>query len=111
MLLTIVGITGLIFKRRLNQAHRPRQAQEDFSRRLIDSQEQERKRIAAELHDGLGQNLLVIKNRVLLGLNPPADYSQALEQLGQISTTAADAISEVRQIAHNLRPYRLTGWG
>src|ERR1035438_4835660 len=34
-----------------------RVAQETFSRRLIESQEAERKRIAAELHDSLGQNL------------------------------------------------------
>jgi ligand-binding sensor domain-containing protein len=60
-LLSIAGVIGLAFKRRLDQAHRARQAQEAFSRRLIDSQEQERKRIAAELHDGLGQSLVIIK--------------------------------------------------
>ena len=34
----------------------------DFSRLLIDSQETERKRIGAELHDSLGQSLVIIRN-------------------------------------------------
>ena len=52
-------------------SHRPdaaaQSAQQAFSRQLIESQERERQRIAAELHDSLGQNLLVVKNRALLG--------------------------------------------
>src|ERR1700720_867789 len=41
-------------------------AQQAFARQLIASQEAERKRIAAELHDGLGQHLVVIRNLALL---------------------------------------------
>ena len=36
-----------------------------FSRELINMQEAERKRIASELHDSLGQKLVLIKNRIL----------------------------------------------
>jgi signal transduction histidine kinase/ligand-binding sensor domain-containing protein len=110
-LLAIAGSIGLVFKRRLDQAHRARRTQEEFSRRLIDSQEQERKRIAAELHDSLGQNLLVIKNYALMGLNAANGEHPTREHLNEISDSASLAIEEVRQIAHNLRPYQLERLG
>jgi signal transduction histidine kinase/ligand-binding sensor domain-containing protein len=110
-LLALIGGIGLIFKRRLDQANRARLAQEEFSRRLIDSQEQERKRIAAELHDSLGQNLLVIKNYALMGLNTANGGNPLREHLDEISEAASQSIAEVRQISHNLRPYQLERLG
>ena len=47
-------------------------AQQAFSRQLMASQENERKRIAAELHDSLGQRLVIIKNLALILLNGSA---------------------------------------
>ena len=110
-LLAIAGVIGLVFKQRLDQAHRARQAQEDFSRRLINSQEQERKRIAAELHDGLGQNLLIIKNHALLGLAERADPAATEENLTTISEMTSQVLDEARQIAYNLRPYQIDRFG
>jgi signal transduction histidine kinase len=91
----------------VQKASRARAAQETFSRRLIESQEGERKRIAAELHDSLGQNLLIIKNWAALGLSRITQDNPAKGQLDEISTAAAQAIDEVRAIAYNLRPYQL----
>jgi signal transduction histidine kinase/ligand-binding sensor domain-containing protein len=110
-LLASAGSIGLIFKQRLDRAHRARQAQEDFSRRLIESQEQERKRIAAELHDSLGQNLLIIKNRALLGALSETADAAAKEEFAEISASAGQAIEETRHIAYNLRPYNLERLG
>lgn len=110
-LLAIAGSIGLIFKRRLDQAHRARRAQEAFSRQLIESQEAERKRIAAELHDSLGQNLLVIKNYALMALNTGNGENPMREHVAEISDAATLSIEEVRQIAHNLRPYQLERLG
>lgn len=69
-----LGLTGLItfaVLYRDNQQKRRQAAQQAlqqaFARQLIESQEAERKRIAAELHDSLGQNLLIVKNRAQLG--------------------------------------------
>ena len=108
---TMFGSIGLIFKWRLGRANAARRAQEEFSRRLIDSQEAERKRIAAELHDSLGQNLLVIKNYALMGLSTATTDNPMREHLNEISDAAAMSIEEVRQIAHNLRPYQLERLG
>ena len=50
----------------VGQLERARAAQQAFSKQVIDSQENERKLIPAELHDNLGQRLVVIKNWLLL---------------------------------------------
>lgn len=68
MLLATAGACFGIYPARVARLERRRAEQESFSRRLIDSQEHDRERIAAELHDGLGQNLIVIKNRAALAL-------------------------------------------
>jgi signal transduction histidine kinase/ligand-binding sensor domain-containing protein len=101
----------LVFRQRVAQLEKRNALQTAFSRQLIESQENERMRIASELHDGLGQNLLVIKNRALLGLTVPGDEKAAMNQLGEISTMASQAIKEVRTIARNLRPYQLDRLG
>ncbi|MBX2952145.1 MAG: hypothetical protein KF870_06545 [Leadbetterella sp.] len=75
-----------------------------FSRELISMQEAERKRIASELHDGLGQKLILIKNKILRAEQPGASTHLSGEALSQ---NVADAIQEVRDISYALRPYQL----
>jgi signal transduction histidine kinase/ligand-binding sensor domain-containing protein len=107
----VAGLVAFGFERRVTHLKRERAAQEAFSRQLIGSQEAERKRIAAELHDSIGQSLSIIKNRAALSLSQPADHERALEQLDEISDAAAHAIEEVREIAYNLRPLQLDQLG
>ena len=101
----------LIYRRRLNEINRRRLAQEDFSRRLINAHETERRRVAAELHDSIGQSLAMIKNSAVFGSQTASDLTEAKEQLAEISTQSAQAISEVREIAYNLRPFMLDRLG
>lgn len=82
-----------------------------FSRQLIESQEAERKRIAAELHDGLGQNLVVIKNRAMLAIKKGDDKERVTKELDNISESATQALEEVREITNNLRPRLLDRLG
>jgi PAS domain S-box-containing protein len=84
---------------------------EEFARQLLAAQEQERKRLAGELHDSLGQNLLLVKNRAQLGLSVPGVSAELKQQLEGIREVAAQAITEVRQISHDLRPYQLDQLG
>ncbi len=112
--LVALGVGGLIFavfRLRVAQLRRAHAAQEEFSRQLLDSQERERQRIAAELHDSLGQSLLIIKNRAMLGLGSIDDKEETQEQLEEISSSASHAIEEARAIAYNLRPYQLDRFG
>jgi signal transduction histidine kinase len=55
------GLTAaMVIRARIQKLERARAAQEAFSRQLIASQEQERKRIASVLDDRLGEHLVII---------------------------------------------------
>ena len=85
-----------------------------FSQQLIASQENERKRIAAELHDSLGQRLVVIKNLALFFLRSQEDTAISngrLQLIEEISEEAALAADESREISYNLRPFQLDRLG
>ena len=90
---------------------REQEAREEFTQQLIASQEAERTRIAGELHDSLGQNLLLIKNRAHLALADRTVAADSRTQLEGISDLVAQAIAEVRQISHDLHPYQLDHLG
>lgn len=77
----------------------------NFSRDLINMQEQERKRIASELHDSVGQKLILIKNKVLrFTKSGSSGFQQNPEALAE---SVADAIQEIRSISYGLRPYQI----
>lgn len=107
MVLIFSGIIIAFVRRRISKLTKERIAQQTFSRQLIASQEQERKRIAAELHDSLGQRLVVIKNLALMFLNAKNGNTVSNESIENISAEASHAIGEVKEISYNLRPYQL----
>ncbi len=101
----------VVLRQRFVKLRKAKHLQEEFSRRLIDSQEQERKRIAAELHDSLGQNLLIIKNKAIFGLEAAPDVEAMKDLLTDISDLSSRGVMEVRDISHNLHPYMLERLG
>jgi signal transduction histidine kinase/ligand-binding sensor domain-containing protein len=103
---TVAGLAFVFYRRRVLQLRREKAAQVNFSRSLIASQETERKRIAAELHDSLGQSLVVIKNLAVMLLYP-SDQETMRQQAQEISTETSRAIGEVKEISYNLRPFHL----
>lgn len=114
LILTVLAVSFLIFglvRLRILQLKRRNAAQEEFSRRLINAHEAERNRIAAELHDSIGQSLAMIKNSAIFAVHSVKDLENAKEQFEEITTESANAISEVREIAYNLRPYLLDRLG
>ncbi len=86
---------------------REAQARAEYTLQLIAAQEAERTRIARELHDSLGQNLLLIKNRAELQMAVEKLPADLREELQNISGIASQAIAEVRQISYDLHPPQL----
>ena len=98
-------------ERRAEASQREQTARAKYTRQLIASQEAERTRIAAELHDGLGQNLLLIKNRAQLALGKEKPAADLREQMEGINGLVSQAIAEVRQISRDLHPPQLDHLG
>jgi signal transduction histidine kinase/ligand-binding sensor domain-containing protein len=99
---------------RVRQLKRAQAAQHAFSQQLIASQESERRRISGELHDSLGQRLIIIKNHALFLLRPKTDVQTEEERrqsLEEIDSEASLAIDETRTISYNLRPFQLDRLG
>lgn len=109
--LAVALLIRLIYNYRLQQLEKINEVRAAYTRQLIEYQEMERQRVAVELHDSIGQSLIVIRNRALMGLNAPDKHDRLVAQLEEISESAADSIREVRQIAHNLHPYQLEHLG
>ncbi|MGJ8653910.1 MAG: ATP-binding protein [Opitutaceae bacterium] len=110
-LLLLLTLLWSLYRIKIHRLRKRSLRQESFARQLIDSQEDERKRIAAELHDSLGQDLLLIKNSTELAIRKLDTDSPATERLADISEIATHAIKEARAITTNLRPVELDRLG
>lgn len=77
-----------------------------LSRRLLSAQEDERRRIAHELHDKLGQSLAAVKLHIG-ALRESLPDEQREEVLGIVD----QAITETRTLAYSLRPPLLEDFG
>jgi two-component system, sensor histidine kinase LadS len=95
--------------------HRPNQAaeldQQAVSHRLIASAERDRKWLAMEMHDGLGQYLLRMKNLASIGAKQQDACPSIVRKFDEISMLASKAIDEVRNISTGLRPEELDRFG
>ncbi|MEQ9036060.1 two-component regulator propeller domain-containing protein [Gracilimonas sp.] len=109
--LLVAGAGGLVYYLRIEQLKRQNARQKRFTEQLIESEEQERKRIASELHDSLGQQILVIKNRAELARKFVEQPAELDEQLNEIMQSALISIADVRSISHGLRPVHLEKFG
>ena len=67
---------------------------------IAQAEEGEKKKIARELHDGIGQQLVLL-NLLLQNLTPVASDEGALEQIKQL---LQGSIQELREMAYNLLP-------
>ncbi|MEZ4685968.1 MAG: sensor histidine kinase [Bacteroidia bacterium] len=72
-----------------------------FAEALIFAQEEERKRIARDLHDGVGQSLLLIKKQLTATHNVTQENQQLI----------SDTLEEVRSISRDLHPFQLEKFG
>lgn len=85
--------SGEVYRRRLR----------DIAARALNATEEERKRIARELHDGTAQTLAALRVRLRVARSAEdAETQSAL--LERISADLGEATEEIRRIAQGLRP-------
>lgn len=78
---------------------------QDFSGRLLRMQDDERRRIARELHDGVGQLLVAIKmNNVIIEDQMGSLDARAAKALSENSSMVEEIMRSVRTMSHLLHP-------
>lgn len=84
-----------------------------LSAQILAAQENERKRVARELHDGIGQSLTAIKfwveNNLKISKKKPGTLKK--KGLKPVVPMIQDAIDEIRKISMDLRPSTLDDLG
>ncbi|GAA4458346.1 hypothetical protein GCM10023189_30440 [Nibrella saemangeumensis] len=98
---------------RLTQEKHQLQRAEDLVRSaaLLEGQEEERKRFARELHDGIGQMLTGLKLHAgKIKRSPFADEKQQV-RFEELCDLIQDTIQATRQVSHNLMPSVLSDFG
>lgn len=95
--------------RLFEQVRAGRERQRNLAKSLVDIQEAERRHIARELHDHLGQSLTGLQ--FLLETTKIHTNDEPKEQIGEIQKLVGDIIGQVREMSLNLRPSMLDDMG
>ncbi|GEQ84736.1 hypothetical protein ULMS_02440 [Patiriisocius marinistellae] len=102
VILLLIGIFGVFWlARSRNYARNKQKLQEEFTKDVLKTQEKERARIAGELHDSVGQKLLILKNSLVQKDNGD---KKEIDLVG-------DTIKEVREMSHGLHPFQFEKLG
>lgn len=90
-----------------------RQELQRLSDELLNVQENERRRIAADLHDGIGQTLSLLKITARAAIEHLESNSvvEALQDLAGLDARIQDVLTELRRVCLDLRPPMLDDLG
>jgi PAS domain S-box-containing protein len=101
----VVGTVVAFFditQRKLTEA-----ALASVSGKLIEAQEQERSRIARELHDDIGQRLAVLAIELSLLQHRPPDPSELSSAIAKLRKQTSEIATDVQSLSHELHSSKL----
>ncbi len=102
---------GMAFNEMVEQIRKYRAGLRQYVADITQTQEEERKRIARELHDDTVQSLIAIGQRIELVKGSLDDPIEARTRLSELRTMVTGAIASVRQFSRDLRPLTLEDLG
>ncbi|MDX1523958.1 MAG: histidine kinase, partial [Anaerolineae bacterium] len=103
---------GTAFNEMVQQIRRYQAGIRQYVADVTQSQEEERKRVARELHDDTVQSLIAISQRLELLRNTlDDDPEEVKERLTEVKAMVTGAIANVRQFSRDLRPLALEDLG
>ncbi len=102
---------GMAFNEMVDQIRRYRAGVRQYVADITRTEEEERKRIARELHDDTVQSLIAIGQRIELVKGTLDDPAEAKTRLSELRTMVTGTIASVRQFSRDLRPLTLEDLG
>ena len=114
LIILAVGFAYYRYKKRKKAELQQRiiEEQEKSIDAVINAQEEERKRISKELHDGIGQQLSGLKMAFQkLGNSLQKALPEKKEEIEALATVVSNSADEVRSISHQLMPRDLREFG
>lgn len=86
---------------------------QEFGIRIIAAQEEERKRLSREIHDGPAQMManVLMRSGLIERTYREKGFEAAIKELADLKVTVRNALSEVRRIIYDLRPMALDDLG
>ena len=110
-LFAVFAVGFVIVQIRMSQLRREHAIQSEFSKKLNEYQETERRRIAGELHDSLGQDLLIIRNSLTNLVRQHKRATGLAREVKDIGDSVQRTIEEVSKISFDLHPHMLDRLG
>ncbi len=107
----LIAIEGIA--RDISQHVRARERLRELTTRLTQAHEEERRRLARELHDEIGQALTIARIRTrMIEKSLPDDADDLREKMSMLDTLIREMLQNVRSLSHELRPPLLDemGW-
>ncbi len=105
-LLRMIGMVTDITDRKRSEA-----ALANASRRLIDAQEQERTRIARELHDDIGQRIALVAVELEQLQQDTLGLAEVRSRVGELQQRTTDLATDIQTLSHELHSARLEYMG
>lgn len=89
------------------------QKRQMYGLKIIQAQEEERKRVARDIHDGPAQTManVVLRTEIAERLLNSRQVDLAIKELKDLKLMAKDSLVDIRQIIFNLRPMALDDLG
>lgn len=89
------------------------QAKQDFGLRIIEAQEEERKRVSREIHDGPVQMLanVMMRSELIERIFRDRGAEDGFQEIKNLRQNVRNALYEVRRIIYDLRPMALDDLG
>lgn len=86
---------------------------QEFGIRIIKAQEEERKRLSREIHDGPAQMManVLMRSNLIDRIYREKGAEKALQEIQDLKVNVRNALSEVRRIIYDLRPMALDDLG
>jgi signal transduction histidine kinase len=111
VLVLLVILFALMLYFAIRHFHNVDIEKQNLINKFIKQQDESYRRISSELHDSLGQNLIVLNNEIIKVSNSYPVESKEFEELNKLNVLLTESVDELRSISSGLYPNKIEKLG